>query len=761
GPNCIGFIRPNIGLNTSFLRFQPTKGKIAFISQSGALGSALLDWANNAHIGFSMFVSLGSMLDVDFGDLIDFLGDDPHTRSIIIYMEGVGNAKKLMSAARGFARNKPIIVIKPGRFNESAKAALSHTGSMAGDDDVYNAAFKRAGVLRVKEISELFNAAEVLDSKCLPNVSKLTIITNAGGPAVMATDTLIELGGELVQLCDDTIQKLESCLPSYWSKNNPIDVLGDANTKRYLDALEICLNASEVNGILVIYTPQGSSTPDELAESLAEIVKKACIPIITVWMGGESVSKGRDIFLEHNIPCYETPEEAVKTYMHMYHYERNLELLYETPTELPIDQAPPKHHLKALIRRAIGEGRTVLSEAESKNFLRDYNIPTAETFIARDLNDAMRRAAVIGYPVVLKIASSQITHKSDIGGVIVGIDSETKLKEAYHKLINDVNIAYPNAKQTNVAIEKMIEKVDYEIMIGAKRDKDFGMAILFGMGGTMTEMLKDFSIALPPLNQTLARRLMAGTKIYNIIQGFRGKTPADIEQLEKIIVNFSNLIVDFPEIKEIDINPIAISEGKSCALDARIIIDKYYLDCSYPYSHLVITPYPTKYVTPWKMSGGTDILLRPIRPEDEPMELKMLQSLSEETLKYRFFKVMKDIDHELLTRFCNIDYDREMAIVAVLKENGHRKIIGIGRLIIEPDFKKGEYAVVVHDDYQRRGLGYKLVDMLIGIGQEKGLDKIFGILLSNNMGMLKICERLGFTTKDMPDRITEVELILK
>jgi acetyltransferase len=761
GPNCIGIIRPNIGLNASFLRSNPEKGKIAFISQSGALGSAVLDWAIDTHVGFSMFVSLGSMLDVDFGDLIDFLGDDPHTRSIIIYMEGVGNAKKIMSAARCFARNKPIIVIKSGRFNESAKAALSHTGSMVGDDDVYDAAFKRAGVVRVKEVADLFNAAEVLDSKCLPKGSKLAIITNAGGPGILATDALMELGGELAQLSDDSIQKLDSCLPSYWSKSNPVDVLGDADIKRYQDAVEVCLNDPEVNGILIIYTPQGSSTPVELAEALAEIAEKTYIPVITVWMGGETVAKGREIFLKHNVPSYETPEEAVKTYMYMYHYGRNLELLYETPAELPIDQAPPKHHLKALIRRAVKEGRTILSEAESKSFLSDYGIPVAETYVAKNVEEAACRALAIGYPVVLKISSPQITHKSDIGGVITGIDSEIKLREVYCTMMSRVKDAYPNAKITGVAVEKMIEKVDYEIILGAKRDKDFGMAILFGMGGTKAEVFKDFSIALPPLNQTLARRLMEETKVYNIIQGFRGKTPADMAQLEQIIVSFSNLIVDFPEIGEIDINPIAISKGRSCALDARIIIDKNYVDCTSPYPHLVITPYPIKYIIPWKMSDGTEVLLRPIRPEDEPMEREMLRSLSEEALKFRFFQVIKNISHQMLTRFCNIDYNREMAIVAELKEKDRRRIIGIGRLIIEPDFKKGEYAVVVHDDYQRRGLGYKLVDMLIGIGQEKGLVKICGVVLSDNRGMLKISERLGFTTKHMPERIIEVELSLK
>ena len=761
GPNCLGMIRPGIGLNASFLQCSPKKGEIAFISQSGALGSAVLDWAVDTHVGFSMFASLGSMLDIDFGDLIDFLGEDPHTRSIMIYMEGVGNAKKFMSAARGFARNKPIIIIKPGRFNESAKAALSHTGSMAGDDVVYDAAFKRAGVVRVKEIGDLFNSAEVLDSKRLPKGPGLVIITNAGGPAVMATDTLIELGGKLVDLSDDSFMKLDACLPPSWSKNNPVDVLGDADTERYLNAVEICLKDPEVSGIMVIYTPQGASSPIALANALSEIAVKASVPIVTVMMGGREADKGREVFLQHDVPSYETPEEAIKTYMHMYHYGKNLELLYETPAEFSIDHTPPKHHLKALIKRAIREGRMILSEAESKSFLKDYGIPIAETYVAKDIEEAVSQAATIGYPVVLKISSSRITHKSDMGGVITGIDSVMQLREAYRTMISRVKEAYPAEENISVSVEKMVEKVDYEIMLGAKRDKDFGMAILFGMGGTLTEVFKDFSIALPPLNQTLARRVMETTRAYQMIQGFRGKAPVDMDQLEQLIVNFSNLIIDFPEISEVDINPVAISEGRCCALDARIIIDTQYTDTASTYSHLVITPYPTKYIMPWKMAGGGEILLRPIRPEDEPLEREMLRTLSDESLRYRFFRVIKNISHEMLTRFCNIDYDREMAIVAEVKEHGERKIIGIGRLIIEPDFKQGEYAVVVHDTYQRKGIGYKLVDMLIGIGQEKGLEKIYGMVLLDNRGMLKICERLGFTVKQMPDRMTEVELRLK
>jgi acetyltransferase len=761
GPNCVGVIRPNIGLNASFLKAQPEGGKIAFISQSGALGSAILDWAVNAHIGFSMFASLGSMIDVDFGDLIDFLGDDPETRSIMIYMEGVGNAKKFMSAARGFARNKPIIIVKLGRFAESARAAQSHTGAMASDDAVYDAAFKRAGVVRVREIGDLFNSATVLDSKHLPRGRRLAIVTNAGGPGVMATDQLIELGGELARFSEDSLRQLNSALPAYWSKGNPIDVLGDADIERYVEALNVCLNDPGVDGMLVAYTPQGAANPEELARSIAEIAKNAWKPIITAWMGGEAVVGAREVFAQNSIPTYDTPEEAVKTYLYMYRYGRNLELLYETPAQLSVDQAPPKSNLKALVARLAREGTVVVNEEDSKRFLSNYGIPTTKPYLARKVEEAVGHAGEIGYPVVLKIVSPDITHKTDVGGVATAIRSDEQLRKEYDALIQRVRRSRPEATVHGVTVQKMIEEIDYEIILGARKDRDFGTVVLFGMGGLGAEVFRDFSIGLPPLNQTLARRLMEETRVYKMIQGYRGKEPADLRQLEEMIVSFSNLLVDFPEIAEFDINPIAVSGGKACALDARMVIDRDSLEPVSGYPHLVITPYPTKYTVPWRMTDGTEVLLRPIRPEDEPLEQEMLTTLSEETLRGRFFQVIRNITHEMLIRYCNIDYDREMAIVGEVREGERRRIIGIGRLIIDPDFRRGEFAVVVHDDYQGKGLGYKLTDMVIGVGQEKGLERIYGIVLTDNKTMLRICQELGFKTRDLRDGTTWVELALE
>ena len=761
GPNCLGFVRPVLGLNATFLRGNPPPGNIAFISQSGALGSAILDWAVNAEIGFSMFASLGSMLDVDFGDMIDFLGTDEATSSILIYMEGVGNARKFMSAARGFARRKPIIILKPGRFAESARAAHSHTGAMAGDDAVYEAAFRRAGVVRVGEIAELFDAAEVLDSKRLPAGPRLAMVTSAGGPGVMATDALIHLGGELAELSPQSMEQLNAFLPPYWSKANPVDVLGDATVDRFTKAISICLTDTMVDGVLVIYVPMDSAPSTQLAKAVAESAKNASKPVIATWMGGDNVEEGRQIFIENSIPTYNTPEEAVRTYVNMCRYKRHLDQLYETPDELPTHKAPPKEHLKELLHVVLKEGRTLLNEEESKEFLRTYRIPVALVRVAQDPDTAASMAEKMGYPVVIKIVSSDISHKSDVGGVVLGIDSSAALKEAYKKLMQRVKKNAPHAVITGVAVEKMIADVDYELILGAKKDKDFGSVILFGMGGTMAEFIKDFSIGLPPLNHTLAKMLMQDTRVYKMLQGFRGKPAADFEEIEEILVNFSNLIVDFPEIAEIDINPLAISNGKASALDARIIIDKSYQATGRSaYPHLIITPYPTKYITPWQLSDGTKVLLRPIRPEDEPAEHEMLSSLSEDTMRTRFFSVIKYMSHEWLILFCNIDYDRHMAIVAEIQEKGKSRMIGVARLIMDQDLTSGELAVLVQDKFQGKRLGSKLTEMLIGIARERGLEHIRADVLTENVSMLNVFRRLGFTTHRLPDGMSEAVLKL-
>lgn len=754
GPNCVGFIRPSSDINASFLTDQPEAGHIAFVSQSGALGTAILDWAVSTNVGFSLFVSLGSMLDVDYGDVIDYLGEDPQTRSILIYMESVGQAKKFMSAARGFARTKPIIVIKAGKHGAGAKAAQSHTGALVGDFEVYDAAFKRAGVVSVAEIEDLFGCASALRSR-LPKGPRLAIVTNAGGPGVMAADAIVDQGLELAQLTDQSIEALNAELPHYWSHGNPVDILGDAGQEAYETAVKTCLRDPNVDGLIVVYTPQGAASSTELASTIVTLVETIRHkPVLTVWMGEQSVREARDLFNEKDISTHPTPESAVKTYMYMYRYRRNLELLYETPEELPVDLSPPRTHLKLLVRRAVREGRTLLDLEDVGRFLDAYGIPRAQGSLAGDANQAATTFNGLRGPVALKIASQDIVHKSDIGGVVLGVDSADQASEEFQRLVDRASAADPDARIDGVYVQKMLPGVDYELILGGKKDPDFGAVILFGLGGTAVELFRDVSLGLPPLNQVLARRLAEDTVVYKALsQGLRNVAPIDLRALEETMVNFSNMLVDFPEIAEIDLNPLAISEGKPCVLDARIILDPAALDQTKPYPHLVIIPYPTKYVVPWRMDDGTDVIIRPIRPEDEPMELELIRGLSEESSRNRFFQVIKDLPHDALVRFCNIDYDREMALIAEAKEDGRRVEIAVARIITDPGENRAEFAIVLADRHQGKGLGTKLLDMLIHVADEKGLESIYGIILPENKAMIRLCKKLGFTTRRTPDGI--------
>ncbi len=761
GPNCMGVIRPSANLNTTFTTRIPKPGHVAFLSQSGALGSAVLDWAISKGIGFSAFVSLGSMLDVNFGDLIDYFGEDPETRSIIIYLESIGNAKHFMSAARGFARTKPIIMLKAGRFQESVKAAKSHTGAMVREDSYYDAIFHRAGVVRVEEIEDLFNCASILNTAQLPKGSNLAIITNAGGPAVLAIDTLISRGGKLAQLSEGTLTNLNGFLPSNWSKSNPIDILGDSDSQRYAKTIEATIKDPGVDGVLVIYTPQGGASPIEAAKAIIKHAKSNK-PILTTWMGDKEVTKARQSFFESGIPAYEFPEEAIKTYLYMYQYARNLASLYETPEELPLDMGPSKNYLKTLIRRTVRMKRTVLSEEDSKKFLTTYGISSTTPSVARDAKDAARIASQSGYPVVMKISSPEIAHKSDVGGVMLNISSADEVQKAFSEIMETVSKHKPDAKIEGVSVQKMITNYDYELIVGSKKDPIFGPVIMFGLGGIEAEFFKDIAVGLPPLNQVLARRLLEQTQIYKMLsQGFRTRPPANLRLLEETLVKFSNLLIDFPEIAEIDINPLIVTSNAAIALDARIILDEEAIQKRiHEYAHLIISPYPTRYVQPWSCRDGRVVLLRPIRPEDELLERELIEGLSEESMRHRFFHLIKYITHDMLTRFCNIDYDREMAMVAEYTSNGKRRNVGVARVVIEPSGEAGEFAVLVADDFQHCGLGLKLSDMLIGVAHEKGLKSIYGIVLSDNTRMLGLAKKLGFKTQSYYGDETKIILEL-
>jgi acetyltransferase len=765
GPNCIGIIRPRNNLNATFLDKMPKPGNVAFLSQSGALGSAILDWAIHENIGFSNFVSVGSMIDVDFGDLIDYFGSDPKTKSILMYVEGITEARKFMSAARHFARTKPIIVVKSGKFSESAKAAASHTGSLSGEDSIYDAAFKRAGVVRVNEIADLFNAAEVLGTQPLPKGPRLAIITNAGGPGVMATDSLIAQGGKLAKLNQKTLDSLNAVLPAFWSHGNPIDVLGDAKAERYKAALEAALNDENIDGILLVFTQQAVSESVEIAKSIVELVRAKSYQnktILTSFMGYGAVQEANSILNANNIPTYSTPEQAIRTYMYMYNYQANIDLLYETPEELPVDASPPKRPIMAILRNAVFEGREILTEDEAKKILKYYNFPVVKTSVANNVDEAVAFSQEMGFPVVLKILSPQIIHKSDAGGVILNVNSPHEVREAFEALIQRATAYNPNAQIIGVTVQPMIEKKGHELIIGGKTDPVFGPVILFGMGGVGVELFKDYSIGLPPLNTTLVHRMMEETKVYRLLKGWRNAPAVDLKKLDETVLMFSQLLVDFPQIKEIDINPLLINEKEATILDARIVVDKEKICKKFePHEHMVISPYPKKYEILWLLKNGQEVLLRPIKPEDEPMWLEMFQSLSEESIRYRFFQILKDTPHEVRVRYCNVDYDREIALVAEMVENSKRKILGVSRLSIESDEKSGEMAFLVSDYWQGLGLGTKMVDYVLDIAKEKGIDKVNAIILQDNYRALSLTKKMGFNIEYLTDGTVKATLNLK
>jgi len=748
GPNCLGIARPSLHLNATFLGRIPKPGSVAFLSQSGALGSAILDVAIHENVGFSSFVSVGSMIDVDFGDLIDYFGGDPDTRSILMYIEGVTNARKFMSAARHFARTKPIVVVKAGRFSESARAVASHTGSLSGEDQVYDAAFKRAGIVRVEEIAELFNAAEVLSTQPLPRGPNLAVITNAGGPGIMTADALIAQGGKIAQLSPKTMEILNAAMPPHWSRGNPVDVIGDAGPERYRVALEACLNDDNVDGLIILMTQQAIVKPIAVAKTLVDVLHEKSFQnktVISSFIGRSDMEEARNLLHANNIPTYTTPEEAVRTYMTMYQYRRNIELLYETPEELPVHSSPPKRPISALIQKVAHEDREVLTEEEAKRLLKYYDFPVVPTVVATSADEAAATARNLGYPVVLKILSPDITHKSEAGGVILDVGSEAEVRRDFDELLTRAKAYRPNARITGVTVQPMISQRGTEIIIGSKTDPLFGPIILFGMGGVGVELFRDAAVGMPPLNTTLIRRMLEETKVYQLLKGYRGQPGANLELLDQTLLRFSQLLVDFPQIKEIDINPLLINEDSVHVLDARVVIDKLIATTERePHAHLVISPYPRKYETRWSLRTGDEVLLRPIKPEDEPLWLEMFRGFSEESIRYRFFQVIKNTPHEMRVRYCNIDYDREIAIVAELNKDGRRRLLGVCRISLEPDGKAGELAIILADDVQRLGLGTKMVDWALEVADDMGVERVYSVMLADNFRAQGLMRKMGF-----------------
>jgi acetyltransferase len=747
GPNCLGFMRPKLNLNASFADRMPLDGRIAFISQSGALGTAILDWSLDQGIGFSYFVSVGSMMDVSFHDLIDYFGADPNTESILIYMESLADAKKFISAARAVGRTKPIIVLKVGRSSEGSKAAKSHTGSITGNDAVFDAAFKRAGILRVDTIGELFDSAEALSMQSIPKGKRLAIVTNAGGPGVIATDYLIGKGGELAQLSKETTDRLNRFLPADWSHGNPVDILGDATPEIYKKAVDVCLDDPNTDALAVILTPQAMTEPSNAARQIAMLPNKSKKTILASWMGEKEVNEGRKILRKAGIPAYRIPENAVRCFMNMYRYSENIEMLYETPASIPHAFKPKTNENREIIKKAFAEKRFTLTEEESKELLSNYDIPTSRHSTAKTAKEAAAISKKLGYPVVMKILSPDIMHKTDVGGVELNISSEDEAKKAFNRIMKSVKKKAKKAKIYGILVEKMASK-KYELLIGSKKDSVFGPVIVFGMGGVAVEVFKDINMALPPLNMSLSKRLMEGTKIYQLLKGYRGMKGVDISSIQFLLYKFAYLVMDFPEIKEIDINPFAVDEKGGVVLDAKIVLDEAEAGKDVvPYSHLAISPYPKEYISKFVMKNGSTALLRPIKPEDESMLAEMFEGLSEETQRLRFFAQIKDITHDLLVRYTQIDYDREISIIAETGKADKKEIAGAVRLVKEPYDSAAEFAVLVGDKWQNQGLGNKLTDYALEIAKKKGIDRVYAKLSPDNMIIAHMFKKRGFEIK--------------
>lgn len=757
GPNCLGVMSPLTGLNATFAKGMARPGNVGFISQSGALCTSVLDWSFRENVGFSAFVSIGSMLDVDWGDLIYYLGDDERTKSIVIYMETIGNAQSFLSAAREVSLTKPIIVIKAGRTAAAAKAAASHTGSLAGSDDVLEAAFRRCGVLRVNRLSHLFSMAEVLDKQPRPQGRRLTILTNAGGPGVLATDALVEEGGELAPLSEETLEELNQLLPRHWSHNNPIDILGDADPNRYAQSVKVAAANPDSDGLLVILTPQDMTAPTQTADQMRQVLANTKKPVLASWMGGPEVAAGVDILNRAGIPTFDYPDMATRVFNYMWRYTYNLRAIYETPS-LPVasqTEATDRKHATELIEIVRSKGRTILTEFESKQIFAAYGVPTVETHLASTPDEAVALAEQIGYPVVLKLNSETITHKSDVKGVQLNLGDADAVRAAYATIRTAVTEKAGAEHFQGVTVQPMIKLDGYELIIGSSQDFQFGPVLLFGTGGTLVEVFKDRALGLPPLNTTLARRMMEQTKIFEALQGVRGRKAVDIEALERLMVRFSQLVVEQPRIKEIDINPLLASADHIIALDARIVLhDPDVADADLP--RPAIRPYPIQYVGSFTLSDGTEVEIRPVRPEDEPLMSDFITSLSPDNLYLRYFhavSVSSLTSHEQISRVSFVDYNREMSLVATQPDpkTGKPRIIATGQLTKLHGSNDAEFAIQVRDQYQGTGLGTELLTRLLAIARDEGITRVVAEIMPENTGMRRVCAKLGFSFERIPD----------
>lgn len=764
GPNCVGLINPGLKLSASFAVGMPQPGHVAFLSQSGALCTAVLDWSLSQGIGFSHFLSLGNQLDVGFGDLLDYLAEDPNTASAILYIESIADARYFMSAARAFSRRKPLVAYKAGRFAESAMAAASHTGAMAGVDAVYQAALERAGIVRLFEMQSLFQCAELLTQHPHPIGSRLAIVTNAGGPGVMATDALLEQRGKLAKLAPATMEHLSEFLPANWSRGNPIDVIGDADAERFSKAVEVTLQDPNVDTVLAILSPQAMTHPSDTARRVSQLALPPGKATMAAWMGGDLMAEGSEILQRAGIATFETPEQAIHGMMQLAAYTRTREVLYETPKAIVPDFAATTSQRQSFLNPLQLDyasdhhpSSAILTEVDSKRLLSLYGIPTTPIEVAATPDAAVEAATRIGYPVVLKIYSPQITHKTDVGGVVLNLQSDVQVRAAFEQMMARAAKERPDAVLLGATVQPMITAVHgAELILGSKQDPIFGSVLMVGLGGITAELFQDRALELPPIQHRLALRMLESLRCWPLLNGYRGRPKADIDQIIEIMLRFSTMIIEQPRILEADINPLLISEQQLLALDARFVIAPPASHAVRPYSHLAIRPYPSEFETRVGLPDGTAITLRPIRPEDETAWRAMLQRCSPESLHSRFRMVFKEATHEMATRFCFLDYDRELAFVAQETRPGGQMppadapILGVGRLVTDADRHVAEFAILVEDAWQGRGLGLEIATHCMVVAQHWGVTRVVAETRVDDPRMRGILEALGFAIRE-PD----------
>ncbi len=761
GPNCIGLLNPVLGLNASFAHTDSLPGSIAVISQSGAICTSILDWAKSRGIGFSYFISLGDSADVDFGDLLDYLGSDRHTKGILLYMESIKLARKFMSAARATARNKTVIVVKAGRKQEGATAATSHTGAMAGNDDVFDAAIRRAGMLRVYSIQNLFDAVESLAHRHVTHGNRLAIMTNGGGIGVLATDSLIEQGGRLAELMPETYAALNRSLPENWSHANPVDIVGDSDAKRYVDALKILMKDANADAILVMLVPVAVIDNKLVAQAVCEVAQDSNKTILTCWMGGDAVAEARDVFKHHGVPHYDTPEFAIRAFLQTYEYGLNQASLMQMPPSIPREFVPDITAARNIINSLIKEKREIMTEAEAKQLLASYEIPVSKTLIAKDATEAVEHANTIGYPVALKILSKDITHKSDVGGVLLNVESAAILQLAAEGMLSHIKKLFPDASIEGFTVQEMVSHdAAYELILGVSTDPVFGPVILFGQGGVATEITNDKAVALPPLNMSLAQDLIQRTRIFQMLKGFRDVEPVNLNEIMLTLLKISQLVVDHAEIIELDINPLVANSKGVIALDARVRLQETDKEAT---ARLAICPYPKNLEEHFRTTDGEDLLIRPIKPEDEKAHNDFLHNTKSEDIYFRFCRAVSDLSHSQMARFTQIDYDREMAFIAVRKNKlGENETVGVIRIVSDSDNIEAEFALIVRSDMHKRGIGSKLMSKMIAYSKLRGIKRLVGETLIDNFAMQKLSRQFQFEeTKNSEEKVVHLLLELK